>query len=415
MKAAVITVGTELLIGSILNTNSKYVSQKLTDLGVDVSKQVTVDDNMNDIIDELTFISKKCDLILLTGGLGPTNDDITRESLAKFLGRKIYLDEEEKLLLEERYRNNKQVMPENNYKQVCLIEGSNKLKNNWGAALGEWIIQDDVTYIVMPGPPGEFEPMVDAYLPKIVKSEENIIIKSLDVIGLGEARVERMIRALNIENDNVSINTFAHQGYTEIKIIGKSNDFSFVSKSIEVVEETLYSEFRDHIYSDKNLEISNVLVEKLTQNNLTIAFAESITGGKLASSITDVAGSSKVISSSYVTYSNDSKHMNLNVKRKTLDEYGAVSRQTAYEMAKGLKEKTGADICVSTTGEAGPIPAEKEVGTVYSCIYFNDDKYFTKEYFFNGDRDKIRNRTVNSVLSQILFLVNRKEYMDERN
>lgn len=415
MKAAVITVGTELLIGSILNTNSKYVSQKLTDLGVDVSKQVTVDDNMNDIINELTFISKKCDLILLTGGLGPTNDDITRESLAKFLGRRIYLDEEEKLLLEERYRNNKQVMPENNYKQVCLIEGSNKLKNNWGAALGEWIIQDDVTYIVMPGPPGEFEPMVDAYLPKIVKSEENIIIKSLDVIGLGEARVERMIRALNIENDNVSINTFAHQGYTEIKIIGKSNDFSFVSKSIEVVEETLYSEFRDHIYSDKNLEISNVLVEKLTQNNLTIAFAESITGGKLASSITDVAGSSKVISSSYVTYSNDSKHMNLNVKRKTLDEYGAVSRQTAYEMAKGLKEKTGADICVSTTGEAGPIPAEKEVGTVYSCIYFNDDKYFTKEYFFNGDRDKIRNRTVNSVLSQILFLVNRKEYMDERN
>lgn len=415
MKAAVITVGTELLIGSILNTNSKYVSQKLTDLGVDVTKQITVDDDMNDILDELAFTSKKCDLIILTGGLGPTNDDITRESLAKFLGKNIYLDEKEKFLLEQRYRNNSQAMPENNYKQVCLIEGSNKLKNNWGAALGEWIVQNDVTYIVMPGPPGEFEPMVDTYLPKIVKSEGNIIIKSLDVIGLGEARVERMIRSLNIENDNVSINTFAHQGYTEIKIIGKSNDFGFVTKNIEVVEETLYSEFRDHIYSDKNLEISNVLVEKLTQNNLTIAFAESITGGKLASSITDVAGSSKVISSSYVTYSNDSKHMNLKVNNETLEKFGAVSRQTAYEMAKGLKDKTGANICVSTTGEAGPIPSEKEVGTVYSCIYFNDNKYFTKEYFFSGNREKIRNRTVNSVLSQILFLVNRKEYIDERN
>ncbi len=413
MKATIITIGKELLIGSILNTNSKYLSSKLTDLGVEVSKQVTVDDNMADIVNELDIDSKSSDLILLSGGLGPTNDDITRESLAKFLGKDIYIDEEEKLIMETRFSRNGESMPKNNIKQVCLIEGSTKLKNNWGVALGEYIVKDKVTYVVFPGPPNEFENMVDNYLSEIIKSDDNIIVKSLDVIGLGESRVEEKIRKLNIENGNVSINTFAHQGYTEIKIIGKSNDFTFVSKSIEVVEETLYREFRDHIYSDKNLEIASVLVEKLIENNLTIAFAESITGGKLASSITDVPGSSNVIGSSYVTYSNESKKMNLNVNRETLEKYGAVSDKTAYEMAKGLKEKTNADICVSTTGEAGPNPSEKEVGTVFSCIYFNDKKYFMKHYDFNGGRNKIRNRTVNSVLSQILFLINRKEYQNE--
>ncbi|MET3616531.1 nicotinamide-nucleotide amidase [Peptoniphilus olsenii] len=408
MKAAIITIGKELLIGSILNSNSKYISAKLTDLGVEVLKQVSLDDNMEDILEELKTDSKKFDLIILIGGLGPTNDDITRESLAKFLDKKIYLDQTEKKLMEKRFLNNSSKMTSNNLKQICLIEGSTKLNNDWGVALGELIEYEDTTYILLPGPPNEMEPMVDKFIPNIINSTDKIIIKSLDVIGLGESKVEDTIRRLNIEKDNISINTFAHQGFTEIKIIGISQNSENIILDIDTIIDKLYTEFSEHIYSEKNVEVSQILVSVLKKNKLKISFAESITGGMLASSITDIGGAAEIMDSSYVTYSNDSKIQNLDVNPKTLSKYGAISQQTALEMARGLKKRTGTDIAISTTGEAGPKPSETDVGNVYSCIYFDEDKYFLKHYFFNGDRNKIRNRTVNSVLSQLLYVLNKK-------
>lgn len=408
MKAEIITVGTELLIGSILNTNAKFLSERLIDLGVDVVRQVSVADDMNSIIKELNISMNEADLIFLCGGLGPTNDDLTREALAKFLNKKIYIDKDAKEKLVLRFEKINKKMTDNNIKQVSLIEGSKKLDNNWGLALGEVNDYNGKKIFLFPGPPKEFEPMVDAYLAQNIHENQKIIVRSLNVIGLGESLTEDRIRKLNLENKYISINTFAHFTQTEIKLIAKGEDYEYISNIMSNSIEKLYDEFKDHIYSDNNQSVEEVLVKRLMDKNLTISFAESITGGLLAASITDVAGSSKILSSSYVTYSNDSKIKNLGVKKETLDKYGAISEQTALEMARGLKNKTNSSVCVSITGEAGPEPSETDIGNVFICIYFSEDNYQLKHFYFPGNRERVRNRTVSQVLSNLLYLINKE-------
>lgn len=408
MKAEIITVGTELLIGSILNTNAKFLSERLIDLGVDVIRQVSVADDMNSIIKELNISMNEADLIFLCGGLGPTNDDLTREALAKFLNKKIYIDKDAKEKLVLRFEKINKKMTDNNIKQVSLIEGSKKLDNNWGLALGEVNDYNGKKIFLFPGPPKEFEPMVDAYLAQNIHENQKIIVRSLNVIGLGESLTEDRIRKLNLENKYISINTFAHFTQTEIKLIAKGEDYEYISNIMSNSIEKLYDEFKDHIYSDNNQSVEEVLVKRLMDKNLTISFAESITGGLLAASITDVAGSSKILSSSYVTYSNDSKIKNLGVRKETLDKYGAISEQTALEMACGLKNKTNSSVCVSTTGEAGPEPSETDIGNVFICIYFSEDNYQLKHFYFPGNRERVRNRTVSQVLSNLLYLINKE-------
>lgn len=408
MKAEIITVGTELLIGSILNTNVKFLSERLIDLGVDVVRQVSVADDMNSIIKELNISMNEADLIFLCGGLGPTNDDLTREALAKFLNKKIYIDKDAKEKLVLRFEKINKKMTDNNIKQVSLIDGSKKLDNNWGLALGEVNDYNGKKIFLFPGPPKEFEPMVDAYLAQNIHENQKIIVRSLNVIGLGESLTEDRIRKLNLENKYISINTFAHFTQTEIKLIAKGEDYEYISNIMSNSIEKLYDEFKDHIYSDNNQSVEEVLVKRLRDKNLTISFAESITGGLLAASITDVAGSSKILSSSYVTYSNDSKIKNLGVKKETLDKYGAISEQSALEMARGLKNKTNSSVCVSTTGEAGPEPSETDIGNVYICIYFSEDNYQLKHFYFPGNRERVRNRTVSQVLSNLLYLINKE-------
>ncbi len=411
MKASILTIGKEILIGSILNTNSKYISEKLTDMGIDVIRQVSVDDGLDEIVEELNYISKSSDLIIISGGLGPTDDDLTRDAVAKFLNRKVYLDQDEKIKMEERFNRLGRTMTPNNLKQVMLIEGSEKIDNQWGVALGEFIEFNNKKIILLPGPPNEMEPMLDYYIANKSFTSDNIIIKSIDIIGLGESIIEDRIRNMEFNDKSISINTFAHGTYTEVKIIGKNSDKDKLISSIEETVNSLYREFKTHIYSENNEDVAKQIVDILIKNNLKISFAESITGGMLASAITDISGASNVIESSYVTYSNDSKNKNLNVFKETLKEFGAISENTAYEMAKGVKEKSLANIGVSTTGEAGPNSSETEVGNVFTCIYFGEDNYYTKHYFFSGDRNKIRRSTVNRVLSHILYLL-RKNFKE---
>lgn len=411
MKASILTIGKEILIGSILNTNSKYISEKLTDMGIDVIRQVSVDDGLDEIVEELNYISKSSDLIIISGGLGPTDDDLTRDAVAKFLNRNVYLDQDEKIKMEERFNRLGRTMTPNNLKQVMLIEGSEKIDNLWGVALGEFIEFNNKKIILLPGPPNEMEPMLDYYIANKSFTSDNIIIKSIDIIGLGESIIEDRIRHMEFNDKSISINTFAHGTYTEVKIIGKNSDKDKLISSIEETVNSLYREFKTHIYSENNEDVAKQIVDILIKNNLKISFAESITGGMLASAITDISGASKVIESSYVTYSNDSKNKNLNVSKETLKEFGAISENTAYEMAKGVKEKSLANIGVSTTGEAGPNSSETEVGNVFTCIYFGENNYYTKHYFFSGDRNKIRRSTVNRVLSHILYLL-RKNFKE---
>lgn len=407
MKASIITVGTEILIGSILNTNSKYISSKLTDAGVEVIRQSSVDDNMDEIIKEIETSVEKSDLIILTGGLGPTNDDLTRESVAKYLNREIYLDENEKKKMEERFFKLDRTFTKNNLKQIMLIEGSTKIDNHWGVALGEVVPFNNKRILLLPGPPSEMEPMFESYLTENINSDEFIIIKSIDVIGIGESAIEDKIRKMEFD-DSLSINTFAMSTHTEVKIIGKSKNKEELQNSIKNAMDKLYEEFKNHIFSESNEDVAEKIVEILKKNNLKISFAESITGGMLASAITDISGASNVLETSLVTYSNDSKHINLNVSVETLKNHGAISEETVIEMARGLKEKTNCDIAISTSGEAGPNPSETEVGNVYSCIYFSEDDNIINHYMLSGNRNKIRKQTVYRVLSQLLYILKRK-------
>ena len=301
MKASILTIGKEILIGSILNSNSKYISEKLTDIGIEIIRQVSVDDNLDEIVRELNYCTKNSDLIIISGGLGPTEDDITKEAVAKFLNRPIYVDEEEKLKMENRFSKYRSTMTPNNLKQVMLIEGSEKIENNWGVALGESIEFEGKKIILLPGPPNEMEPMLDFYLSNKSFTEDNIIVKSVDIIGLGESIIEDRIRKMNFDR-NVSINTFAHGTYTEVKIIGKDKEKDILTTSIQKVVESLYSEFNTHVYSENNEDVSEQIVRILRKNNLKISFAESITGGMLSSAITDISGASKVMETSFVTY-----------------------------------------------------------------------------------------------------------------
>lgn len=408
MKAEIITIGTEILIGSILNTNSKYLSEKLVQLGVEVVRQVSLNDTSEDILEELNIAVKKVDLIFLCGGLGPTKDDLTKETVAKFVSQPLIYDEEEKNALVTSYEKSGRKMTLNNLKQVQLVNGSEKLKNYWGAALGECLHFKGKKLFLFPGPPKEFEPMVDYYLPKIVQDNQEILIQSLNVIGLGESVVEDRLRKLNLEREDLSINTFAHFTETEIKLIAKGNDKSELLFHMQNVIEQIRSSFRNYIYSDSNENIEEVIIRKLIEQDCTLSIAESLTGGLLTEKLTSVAGASKVLLSSIVAYSNEAKEKYLNVDKSILEKYGAISEQTALEMAKGLYHREKVDIAISTTGEAGPVPSETEVGTVYTCIYFGEKDYYLNRYFFQGNRDKIRNRTVSSVLSQLLYLINQR-------
>lgn len=295
MKASILTVGTEILIGSITNTNSKYISEKLTDMGIDVIRQVSVDDGLDDIVEELKYLSKKSDLIVICGGLGPTEDDLTRDAVAKFLKRRVYIDEDEKQKMENRFNRLGRKMTPNNLKQVMLIEGSEKIENMWGVALGEYIEFDNKKIILLPGPPNEMEPMLDYYFSNKSFTKDNIIVKSIDIIGLGESIIEDRIRKMNFLDKSISINTFAHGTHTEVKIIGKSQEKYMLQSSIEQTINSLYKEFTTHIYSENNEDVAKQIVDILKKNNLKISFAESITGGMMASAITDVSGASNVL------------------------------------------------------------------------------------------------------------------------
>ena len=266
MKASILTVGKEILIGSITNTNSKYISEKLTDMGIDVTRQVSVDDDLDEIVKELEYSTKSSDLIIISGGLGPTNDDITRDAVAKFLNRKIYLDQAEKEKMIDRFTRLGRTMTPNNLKQVMLIEGSEKIENKWGVALGESIEFKGKRIILLPGPPNEMEPMLDYYFDNKSFTEENIMVKSIDIIGLGESIIEDRIRKMSFDDDSLSINTFAHGTYTEVKIIGKSTKKDELQFSIEKVVKSLYAEFDTHVYSENNDDVAGEIERFPSQN-----------------------------------------------------------------------------------------------------------------------------------------------------
>ena len=404
MKTEIITVGTEILLGDILNTNTHYLSNELANMGIDVYYQITVGDNEQRLLSQLKERFKRSDLVILTGGLGPTEDDITKEVCAKYFNMEMEFHEQSWDKIIEIHNKMNRKPTENNRKQAYFPKGSLILPNKYGTAPGCIMEKDKKTIIVMPGPPKEMKPMFDNYVkPFLLKDNKNILkSKVLRIIGMGESKIENDLLDLIDKQINPTIATYAKDGECTVRITAKGKNEKEVESLIEPISNEIKSRLKEKVYGEDDTAIEDEVAKILVDNNLTIAVAESCTGGMVAADLINYPGISSVFMEGCVTYSNEAKMMTLNVKKETLNTVGAVSEQCAKEMSEGVAARHNTNIGLSTTGIAGPEGGseDKPVGLVYMGITINN-KTIVKKYIFNGNRQQIRSRACKTLLNDL--------------
>ncbi len=399
MVVELVSVGTELLLGNIVNTNARYLSEKCAMLGLSVYYQTTVGDNEERLAEVIKTALNRSDIVILNGGLGPTEDDLTKETCAKVMGLPLVTDQHTKERLKEYYKGRKKEdLPESNWKQAVIPEGAVVFDNGNGTAPGLVVEQNGKMVILVPGPPNELYPMMEKqicpYLQK--KNEEVILSQMVKICGFGESKVEEMILDLIDKQTNPTLATYAKQGEVHLRVTARAATEEEAKKLLKPMVKEIKKRFGEAVYTtDEKETLTDVVVKLLKKHELTVTTAESCTGGLLAGTLVGVPGVSEVFREGFVTYSNKAKRKLLDVSKSTLKKYGAVSAQTAKEMAKGGVFATDADICVAITGLAGPDGAtpEKPIGLVYIACYMND-KVHVEEFRFKGDRQKIRERSV---------------------
>jgi nicotinamide-nucleotide amidase len=372
MKAEILAVGTELLMGQIANTNAQYISSRLPDVGVGVYYHDVVGDNPERLKQALALAISRSDVIILTGGLGPTQDDLTKETVSAAVDRKLVLDQETYNNIKQFFQKREKPMTQNNMKQAYLPEGSLVIRNKNGTAPGCIIEQDGKVIIMLPGPPSEMKPMFDeTVMPYFAaKSEFRLESRFLNIFGIGESAVEDALIDLIASQTNPTIAPYAKDGEVALRITARYPKHGNDEDLITPVENEIRNRLGQSVYSNDNRSLVEVASKLLLESGMTLALAESCTGGLLASKLTDIPGISAVFDRSIVTYSNRSKVEELGVSQQTLDLYGAVSEQTAREMAEGIRKASNTDIGISITGIAGPAgaTAEKPVGLVYTAL-----------------------------------------------
>jgi len=404
MKAEILAVGTELLMGQIINTNAQYISQKLNSIGIDVYYHSVVGDNSGRLKESLLNALNRCDLVIMAGGLGPTQDDLTKETVADVLEKKLVLHEESLERIKLFFDRMKREMTDNNIKQAYLPEGCTVIENNNGTAPGCIVEKDTKIVVMLPGPPKEMKPMLDdtviPYLEQ--KSGYKTVSKYLRVFGIGESQLEDRIMDLVDAQKEVTIATYAKEGQVTVRLTTKCKTYEEAIFKIKPVEEEIAGRLGDNLYSTEDEELEYVASKLLIEHGITISLAESCTGGMIASRLTDVPGISKVFNRGIVSYSNEAKMENLSVSPETLEKYGAVSRQTAIEMAEGVRKTAKTDLGISVTGIAGPDGGtdQKPVGLVYVALA-DKSGCDCRELRLTGNRDRIRNMTTLYVFDMI--------------
>ncbi|MCI6675589.1 MAG: competence/damage-inducible protein A [Clostridiales bacterium] len=402
MITELITVGTEILLGNIVNTNAQFLAQKCALIGYSVFYQSTVGDNEERLADQLKTALRRSDVVILSGGLGPTEDDLTKETAAKVCKKKLIEDENTKKRIKNYFARTKRKPSDNNWKQALVPEGAIVVDNDNGTAPGIIMEIDGKTIILLPGPPNELIPMVNSKIVPYLKNKmpNTILSAMVKICGIGESKAESMIRDLIDQQTNPTIATYAKTGEVHIRVTASASNEKDAKKKIKPIVEELRKRFGDAIYTVKEEEtLEHVVVRKLQKQGLTICTAESCTGGMLSSRLINVPGASDILKIGLVTYSNRAKRKFIDVNRDTLKKYGAVSKETAKEMAKGAVFKTDADVSLAVTGIAGPDGGTKEkpVGTVFIGCYYNES-VVVEEFHFTGDRNKIRELTVVNAL-----------------
>ncbi|MBC8630378.1 competence/damage-inducible protein A [[Eubacterium] tenue] len=402
MKAEIITVGTEILLGDIVNTNSQFLAKELASIGVEVYYQETVGDNETRLLNLLEEAFKRSDIVITTGGLGPTNDDITKEIAAKYFNQELvfYSDLWENI---KSYFEKLGLKPtENNKKQAYFPKDCIILDNPNGTAPGVILKKENKMIILLPGPPKEMIPMfnnsVKSYLQSL--TDYKLVSKTLRFIGIGESELEEKLIDIINSQSNPTIAPYAKENEVTLRITAKSKDDEKANDLIKSIEEKIKDRVGKYIYGYDDTTLEETVAKLLVKNNMTIAVSESCTGGMVSSKLIDYPGISQSFIEGCVTYSNEAKMNRLGVKKETLDKYGAVSSETAIEMAVGIAKNLNTNIGLSTTGVAGPGGGtdEKPVGLVYIGIYINGDVK-VKKCNFSGSRDKIRSRATNEALN----------------
>lgn len=410
MNCTILTVGTELLMGQIVNTNAAFLSKKLNDLGINVLYHLTVGDNTDRLEKMFKNVLEASDLIITTGGLGPTQDDLTKETIAKSLGRELVMHEPTYEKIMSFFKKINKKMSNNNKKQAFIPDGSIILENDNGTAPGFIIEENEKIIISLPGPPSEMKGIfLNSVIPYLLsKSEFKIKSKILKFVGIGESKLETLLEDLITQQTNPTLATYAKSGEVSLRITAKGETDKEIESLINPINSEVAKRLKEYIYSYDNESLEKVVSDMLISNNYTISLAESCTGGLLSSKLTSISGISNTLDRCIVTYSNTAKREELGVDKLLLEKYGAVSEETAAAMAEGLRRITKSDICLSITGIAGPSGGtlEKPVGLVYIAIATKKNTII-KKLTLNGDRNKIRNYTAIQALNLIRKTINR--------
>lgn len=373
--AEILCVGTELLLGDIVNTNAAYLSRQLAALGINVYRQSVVGDNPGRLGESLRESMSRADLVITSGGLGPTCDDLTKETVAGVLGKKLVLHSESLENIKSYFSRRNITMTENNKKQAMMPDGSEIFKNNFGTAPGFAVLNEDgtKTVIMLPGPPRELIPMFEHEVAPYLSSRTDSVLRSrnIHIIGMGESAVENHLHGMMENGMNPTVAPYAKEGEVLLRVTAKGTTedecFGLCDKMVEDIKRTPVGEF---IYGIDIGSLEAAVVAALSAAAKTVAFAESCTGGLISKRIVDISGASSVFLGSIICYSNQSKIKLLGVPAQIIEQYGAVSEQTAVCLAKGVRERLGSDFGVSVTGIAGPSGGtpDKPVGLVYICI-----------------------------------------------
>ena len=403
MTAEIICVGTELLLGNIVNTNAAFLSEKLAYLGINCYFQTVVGDNRDRLLSVINTALSRADILIFSGGLGPTEDDLTKETVAEALGKKLIRDKRAEQEIADYFALRGRIPTDNNWKQADVIEGCEILYNKNGTAPGIFVSEGEKTVILLPGPPLELKSMfTDSVMPKLQqKCGQVFYSQTVKIVGPGESSVETQILDMLNTQENPTIAPYAKTGEVHLRVTARAKDEKEAREKTAPVVEELYRRFGKAVYTtdaDETLEMA--LTKLLIKKKYTMTTAESCTGGMIAARMVNAPGVSAVLKSGFITYANEAKEELLGVSHDTLEKFGAVSRETAEEMAEGAVKAAHTDAAVAVTGIAGPDGGTKEkpVGLVYIGVNVRGNVE-VREYHFSGSRQKIRESVTAAALT----------------
>lgn len=407
MNAEIIAVGSELLLGQIVNTNAKFISNQLSEIGINVFYHTVVGDNPQRLKEVISVAETRADLIIFSGGLGPTKDDLTKETIAKHLNIPLVMDQTALTYIEDFFAKRARPMTENNRKQALVLEGCKVLANHHGMAPGMLLKRNNHTYILLPGPPKELEPMFQFEAKPLLtarKQDDSIILSHvLRYYGIGEAELEVAIQHILEKQTNPTVAPLASDGEVMLRITAKAANEAEAKQLIAEQAAEITGIVGEYQYGINDDSLAKKLVEMLLDNGLTIAAAESLTAGLFQSELAEISGVSNALVGGMVTYTEQAKVVQLGISQALIDQYGVVSAQCAAAMAFNVREIMGTHIGVGLTGAAGPNGhGDQPAGTVWVAISIGQAEPFTYRLQLSGSRNSNRLRAVKFTYSYLM-------------